>query len=119
MQSSQALQPDYAQISVTLLAEMIALQRAWASGSSINDVPRYALGLDAVSASALDRWSNGLWYISLTLALSGAFLAVLVKQWILVSQSKVCHVALVMRTTLGPYQQRIRNSQGSGSRSAV
>ncbi|KAL1677200.1 hypothetical protein EV122DRAFT_214696, partial [Schizophyllum commune] len=89
VQSSQALQPDYAQISVTLLAEMIALQRAWASGSSINDVPRSALGLDAVSASALDRWSNGLWYISLTLALSGAFLAVLVKQWILAHASNV------------------------------
>ena len=84
VQSSQALQPDYAQISVSLLAEMLARQRAWATGSSIDSVPRSSMALDAVSASALDYWCNGLWYISLSLSMSAALMAVLVKQWILV-----------------------------------
>ncbi|KAL1671473.1 hypothetical protein EV122DRAFT_226519 [Schizophyllum commune] len=89
VQSSQALQPDYAQISVSLLAEMLAMQRAWASGSSIDNVPRSSLALDAVSASALDYWCNGLWYISLSLSMSAALMAVLVKQWILAYNSNV------------------------------
>ncbi|KAL1716419.1 hypothetical protein EV715DRAFT_275014 [Schizophyllum commune] len=89
VQSSQALQPDYAQISVSLLAEMLAMQRAWATGSSIDDVPRSSLALDAVSASALDYWCNGLWYISLSLSMSAALMAVLVKQWILAYNSNV------------------------------
>ena len=86
VQSSQALKPDYAQISVSLLAEMMALQRAWASGSSIDDVPRSSLALDAVTASALDYWCNGLWYTSLALSMSAALMAVLIKQWLLVSE---------------------------------
>ncbi|KAL1689630.1 hypothetical protein GGG16DRAFT_57375, partial [Schizophyllum commune] len=89
VQSSQALQPDYAQISVSLLAEMLAMQRAWATGSSIDAVPRSSLALDAVSASALDYWCNGLWYISLSLSMSAALMAVLVKQWILAYNSNV------------------------------
>ncbi|KAI5900692.1 uncharacterized protein SCHCODRAFT_02482150 [Schizophyllum commune H4-8] len=89
VQSSQALQPDYAQISVSLLAEMLAMQRAWAAGSSVDDVPRSSLALDAVSASALDYWCNGLWYISLSLSMSAALMAVLVKQWILAYNSNV------------------------------
>ncbi|KAL1677194.1 hypothetical protein EV122DRAFT_279317 [Schizophyllum commune] len=89
VQSSQALQPDYAQISVTLLAEMMALQRAWASGSSIDDVPRSSLALDAVTASSLDYWCNGLWYTSLALSMSAALIAVLVKQWLLAYNSNV------------------------------
>ncbi|KAI4521897.1 hypothetical protein K525DRAFT_269411 [Schizophyllum commune Loenen D] len=89
VQSSQALKPDYAQISVSLLAEMMALQRAWASGSSIDDVPRSSLALDAVTASALDYWCNGLWYTSLALSMSAALMAVLIKQWLLAYRSNV------------------------------
>ena len=82
VQSSQALQTDYAQISVTLLSEMIAIQRAWANGSPVSDVPRSHISLNAVSASKLDYWCNGLWYMSLALSLSVALMAVLVKQWL-------------------------------------
>ncbi|KAL1733481.1 hypothetical protein EV714DRAFT_269790 [Schizophyllum commune] len=89
VQSSQALKPDYAQISVSLLAEMMALQRAWASGSSIDDVPRSSFALDAVTASALDYWCNGLWYTSLALSMSAALMAVLIKQWLLAYRSNV------------------------------
>ncbi|KAL1666335.1 hypothetical protein GGF50DRAFT_113314 [Schizophyllum commune] len=80
VQSSQALQTDYAQISATLLSEMIAIQRAWANGSPVGDVPRSHISLDAISASKLDYWCNGLWYMSLALSLSVALMAVLAYQ---------------------------------------
>ncbi|KAL1748726.1 hypothetical protein HDZ31DRAFT_29045, partial [Schizophyllum fasciatum] len=82
VQSSQALQPNYGQISVALMIEMVALQRAWASGLPDGDVPRSKLPLDAAAATPLDYWCNGLWFASLTLSLSAALMAVLVKQWL-------------------------------------
>ncbi|KAI4522682.1 hypothetical protein K525DRAFT_246570 [Schizophyllum commune Loenen D] len=80
VQSSQALQTDYAQISAILLSEMIAIQRAWANGSPVSDVPRSHISLKAVSASKLDYWCNGLWYMSLALSLSVALMAALAYQ---------------------------------------
>ncbi|KAL1716421.1 hypothetical protein EV715DRAFT_293200 [Schizophyllum commune] len=92
VQSSQALQTDYAQISVTLLSEMIAIQRAWASGSSVSDVSHSHISLNAVSASKLDY------------CLSVALMAVLVKQWLQAYQSHVSgtpkHQALIRQFRL-------------------
>ncbi|KAI5900691.1 uncharacterized protein SCHCODRAFT_02683520 [Schizophyllum commune H4-8] len=104
VQSSQALQTDYAQISVTLLSEMIAIQRAWAEGSPVKDVARSHISLSAVSASKLDYWCNGLWYMSLSLSLSVALMTVLVKQWLQVYQGHVSgtpkHQALIRQFRL-------------------
>ena len=42
VQSSLALQPDYAYISASLMIELVAVQRAWARGSAVDDVPPWA-----------------------------------------------------------------------------
>ncbi|KAL1741660.1 hypothetical protein HDZ31DRAFT_66718 [Schizophyllum fasciatum] len=81
-QSSTALQPDYAQLSAALMIELIAIQRAWATGASIEDVAPSPLTLDTVTATALDYWCNACWFVSLALSLSAALVAVLAKQWI-------------------------------------
>ncbi|KAL1741653.1 hypothetical protein HDZ31DRAFT_44958, partial [Schizophyllum fasciatum] len=104
VQSSTALQPNYAQISVSLLAELIAVQRAWANGSPVVGVLNSALSLESVTASSLDRWCNALWYISLTISLSVALMAVLVKQWLQAYSSNVTgtskHQSLVRQSRL-------------------
>ena len=69
VQSSQALQPDNAEISANLLFEMIAIQRAVASGSSVGDIAASELRPGTVTASSLDYWVNRLWYLSLLLGL--------------------------------------------------
>lgn len=85
VQTSTALQADYAQISVSIMLELVAIQRAWASGSPVDGVPKSVLSIDSVTASSLDYWCNGFWFVSLALSLSTALMAVLVKQWIQVS----------------------------------
>ena len=90
VQSSQALQPDYAAISVSLLAEIVSLQRALDSGTPSGSVPRSSLALDAITATALDYWCNAFWFISLALSLSAALMSVLIKQWLQVT-SYACH----------------------------
>ena len=89
VQSSLALQPDYAYISASLMIELIAVQRAWARGSAVDDVPPSGVTLESVTATSLDYWCNGLWYTSLALSLSVALLAVLVKEWIQVRWDEV------------------------------
>ncbi|KAK0470813.1 hypothetical protein IW261DRAFT_1672266 [Armillaria novae-zelandiae] len=61
-QTSQSLQADYAQVSASLLFEMVLIQRAVANGSSVDNVP----------VSSLNPSSN----------LATALVAVLVKQWL-------------------------------------
>ncbi|KAL1695847.1 hypothetical protein GGG16DRAFT_44527 [Schizophyllum commune] len=89
VQSSQALQPDYAAISVSLLAEIVSLQRALDSGTPSGSVPRSSLALDAITATALDYWCNAFWFISLALSLSAALMSVLIKQWLQAYSSNV------------------------------
>ncbi|KAL1749719.1 hypothetical protein FB107DRAFT_280392 [Schizophyllum commune] len=89
VQSSQALQPDHAQIGASLLVEMIAVQRAIANGSPVDDVPSSKLELDTVTASALDYWTNRFWYLSLILGLLAAFLAFIVRGWLYAFDSDV------------------------------
>ncbi|KAL1746753.1 hypothetical protein HDZ31DRAFT_33533 [Schizophyllum fasciatum] len=99
-----ALQPDYAQITVSLLAELVALQRALAIGKPSDDVPRSILALDAVTASTLDHWCNALWFISLALSLSAALMSVLIKQWLQAYNSNISgtprHQALIRQFRL-------------------
>ncbi|TFK97991.1 hypothetical protein BDV98DRAFT_513153, partial [Pterulicium gracile] len=81
--SIQALQPDYAQATVAILLELVALQRAIASGNTAVDVPTSSFTLDSpTSSSALDRWVNGLWFTSLAISLCTALIATIIKQWI-------------------------------------
>src|SRR4051794_36432495 len=66
-----------------LLAESNAIQRALATGISLNDVPVSSMspGMDFIPQTA-DRWINGLWFSSLGFSLATALFAVLVKQWL-------------------------------------
>ncbi|TFK97898.1 hypothetical protein BDV98DRAFT_513014, partial [Pterulicium gracile] len=82
-QTSNALQPDYGHITAALLNELIEIQRAVASRSSLDDVLRSTPNLTSRSTTTSpDRWINSMWFVSLAFSLSTALLAVLVKQWI-------------------------------------
>ncbi|KAK0455697.1 uncharacterized protein EV420DRAFT_1692404, partial [Desarmillaria tabescens] len=80
VQTSENLQPDYTQLTTTLLAELIAVQRASANGSSPDSVPSSVT--NTFVPDNLDVWINTLWYISLLLSLTTALIAVLAKQWL-------------------------------------
>ncbi|KAG6907344.1 hypothetical protein DXG01_009266 [Tephrocybe rancida] len=80
-QTSQALQPDNAQITVSLLLENNLLLRAAGNITTMNTVPR-GLSPEAVTHTTIDTWVNGLFFSSLALSLSSALLTVLAKQWI-------------------------------------
>ncbi|KAJ3761201.1 hypothetical protein EV360DRAFT_93167 [Lentinula raphanica] len=83
VQTSQNLQLNSADVTASLLSELVAVQRAAASGGNISAVPPSILvfGSD-FHPNAVDVWINGLWLISLALALVIALTAVLVKQWL-------------------------------------
>ncbi|KAL1731876.1 hypothetical protein EV714DRAFT_171163, partial [Schizophyllum commune] len=80
-QSSQALNPDYAQITASLVYELVRLQRAAASGDTGN-VPTSLPSLEDRTYKTSDLWVNGLWLASLIFSLLTALIAVLAKQWI-------------------------------------
>ncbi|KIY64603.1 hypothetical protein CYLTODRAFT_89562 [Cylindrobasidium torrendii FP15055 ss-10] len=78
-QTSQSLSPDNSAVTVSLLVELVAVQRAAITGSSLSDIAA------ADVAPAIDRtsiWVNALWFTSLALSLASALLAVLSKQWL-------------------------------------
>jgi hypothetical protein len=78
-QTSQALSTDNTAVSNSILLELVALQRALANGTSLESIP----SADTSFTAALsDVWVNGLWFMSLTLSLATALLAVLAKQWL-------------------------------------
>ncbi|KAK0433022.1 hypothetical protein EV421DRAFT_1449474 [Armillaria borealis] len=82
-QTYQSLQVDYVQMSASLLFELVAVQRALASGSSVESVPLSPFNPDTTFIPAInDVWVNGLWFTSLALSLTTALAAVLVKQWL-------------------------------------
>ncbi|KAG6901207.1 hypothetical protein C0995_015400 [Termitomyces sp. Mi166 len=81
-QTSQALQPDNAQIMVSLLVENNQLLRVAGNRTSISAVPGASLGLGSRTYTSIDIWVNGLFFTSLALSLSTALLTVLAKQWI-------------------------------------
>ncbi|KAI5892248.1 uncharacterized protein SCHCODRAFT_02625663 [Schizophyllum commune H4-8] len=81
-QSSQALNPDYAQMTTSLLYELTRVQRAMATGAPINDIPEFQGAFTSKTYAMTDVWVNGLWLVSLTLSLLTALISVLAKQWI-------------------------------------
>ncbi|KAL1663865.1 hypothetical protein GGF50DRAFT_26392, partial [Schizophyllum commune] len=85
-QSSQALTPDYAQITASLMYKLVLLQRAAASGNT-GQVPESLLSLDSRTHQTSDIWVNKLWLISLMFSLLTALVSVLAKQWIQASCS--------------------------------
>ncbi|KAK0227457.1 hypothetical protein EDD85DRAFT_776810, partial [Armillaria nabsnona] len=77
VQTSQNMQPDYNQASAFLLLEIL---KATASNGSQISIP--SSPTDFFSLSRSDEWLNSLWFVSLTLSLITALVAVLVKQWL-------------------------------------
>ncbi|KAK0216157.1 hypothetical protein IW262DRAFT_1277049, partial [Armillaria fumosa] len=83
VQTSQNLQPDYGEVSASLLFELVSIQRAMANGTSLDLIPRSGLTpYMSFHPKALDSWVNGLWFASLSISLSTALVAALAKQWI-------------------------------------
>ncbi|KAJ3771365.1 hypothetical protein FB446DRAFT_740871 [Lentinula raphanica] len=78
-QTSQALSINYASLSASYLGEISIILRASGNSSSISQIP---LTDTTFSPNAGDIWVNGLWFTSLTIALSVALFAVLAKQWL-------------------------------------
>ncbi|KAI5830384.1 hypothetical protein K523DRAFT_372222 [Schizophyllum commune Tattone D] len=76
-QSSQALNPlaDYAQMTTSLLYELTRLQRAMATGASIEDIPDFQASSTPNTYALTDVWVNGLWLVSLTLSLLTALIS--------------------------------------------
>ncbi|KAK0216340.1 hypothetical protein IW262DRAFT_212213 [Armillaria fumosa] len=79
IQTSQDLQPDYTEVSASLLMELVGRQRA--SNLSSNPSSPFYPSI-SFSPSSADVWLNSLWFVSLTLSLITALVAVLVKQWL-------------------------------------
>ncbi|KAL0950788.1 hypothetical protein HGRIS_007554 [Hohenbuehelia grisea] len=78
-QTSQSLSTDHSAVATSLLKELVLIERATANGESVAGIPTS----DTTSGpSRGDIWVNGLWLVSLTLSLSTALLAVLVRQWL-------------------------------------
>ncbi len=71
------MQPDYNQASAFLLFEML---KATMSNDSQISIPPSPTAFFSPSRS--DEWINSLWFVSLTLSLTTALVAVLVKQWL-------------------------------------
>ena len=98
-QTYQALLQDPQEAALSLLTELVALQRVIANGSSVNDVPSSESSTSPFSPSSSDIWINSLWFVSLTLSLLTAFLGVLAKQWLYqymaVTSGDACSRALV------------------------
>ncbi|TFY80559.1 hypothetical protein EWM64_g3454 [Hericium alpestre] len=101
VQTAQALQPDYGQITASLLTELVSLQRTAALGQSVDAVPRSVLNATSTfSAAGTDRWVNALWFTSLSFSLATALISVLVKQWL---QHYVSAVSGVAKALLAGY----------------
>ncbi|KAK0503503.1 hypothetical protein EDD18DRAFT_634569 [Armillaria luteobubalina] len=82
-QTSQSLQADYTEMSANLLFEMINIQRAIASGASLDTIAPSPLNPNITFISSTTSvWVNGLWFTSLALSLTTALVSVLVKQWL-------------------------------------
>ncbi|PBK88653.1 hypothetical protein ARMGADRAFT_937324, partial [Armillaria gallica] len=77
VQTSQNMQPDYNEASMLLLFEIL---KATALNSSCISIP--SSPTDFFSPSCSNEWLNSLWFMSLTLSLIMALVAVLVKQWL-------------------------------------
>ncbi|KAK0189514.1 hypothetical protein F5146DRAFT_889464, partial [Armillaria mellea] len=83
VQFSQNLQPDYNQISASLLFELVYIQQAISNGTTI-DLPLSSTVNPTANFTPATSiaWVNGLWFTSLSMSLSAALISVLVKQWL-------------------------------------
>ncbi|KAF9032899.1 hypothetical protein BDZ89DRAFT_907719, partial [Hymenopellis radicata] len=78
---SAQLQPDYTQLSSSIIYELLVVQRAIGNGSSVDLSPVSPSPAIPFVPSQSYIWVNGLWYTSLSLSLITALVASLVKQW--------------------------------------
>ncbi len=70
-------------MSVSLLIELVLIQRAIVNGSSADAICSSPLNPSIVFVPATsDVWVNGLWFTSLFHSLTMTLVAVLVKQWL-------------------------------------
>ncbi len=82
VQVSTQLQPDYVQLSSSIMYELLVVQRMIGNGSSV-DINPIVPSPDAPFHPAREIvWVNGLWYTSLSLSLVTALVASLAKQWL-------------------------------------
>ncbi|KAJ3818608.1 hypothetical protein F5880DRAFT_1216760 [Lentinula raphanica] len=79
VQTSQALSVDNASLSASYLEEISTILRASGNITLISQIPSTNTTFSPASG---DIWVNGLWFTSLTVALSVALFAVLAKQWL-------------------------------------
>ncbi|KIY66601.1 hypothetical protein CYLTODRAFT_323821, partial [Cylindrobasidium torrendii FP15055 ss-10] len=83
VETSQALSPDYAEVTASLMVELIAVTRASASGAGVDSVPAALLTpLSDFAPRPVDIAVNAFWFTSLSLSLSTALIAIVAKQWI-------------------------------------
>ena len=81
-QTHQSLLSDPQEALGDLLVELIAVQRAAANGSAVNNVPFSRSMATPFVPSSSDVWINSLLFASLVLSLLTAFIGVLAKQWL-------------------------------------
>ncbi|KAH9830362.1 uncharacterized protein C8Q71DRAFT_727595 [Rhodofomes roseus] len=81
LQSASSLS-DPTKINNYLLAELIAVQRAAANGTSMDSVDPSPYAPGDTTGEPVDVWVNALWILVLMAALMTALLAFLVKQWL-------------------------------------
>jgi len=82
VQTSQNLQPDFSEVTASLLTELVGIQRAVVTQENATIVPLSPLTHDNPNTpSARDVWINAIWIASLGLTLSAALISGLVKQW--------------------------------------
>ncbi|KAF9029697.1 hypothetical protein BDZ89DRAFT_920180, partial [Hymenopellis radicata] len=83
IETAAKLEPDYVQLSSSILYEILVVQRAFVNGSAV-DLDPVVSSPNAVDFSPThgQLWINGLWYTSLSLSLITALVAVLAKQWL-------------------------------------
>ncbi|KAJ3832308.1 hypothetical protein F5878DRAFT_729394 [Lentinula raphanica] len=78
-QTSQALSVDNTSLSVSFDKTITAILQANGNSSIISQIPATDTSFSPATG---DIWVNGLWFTSLTIALSIALFAVLAKQWL-------------------------------------
>jgi hypothetical protein len=82
-QTAQNLQQDYNKVTVSLLTELVSLQRAVVTGGNTSAVTMSSQTVDSTfNPDQRDIYLNGLWFGSLGLTLATALITGLIKQWI-------------------------------------
>ncbi|EJD34342.1 hypothetical protein AURDEDRAFT_109327, partial [Auricularia subglabra TFB-10046 SS5] len=103
VEAYKTLQPDYSQYVATFLySAAVAYNR---SGSALPPLDAIASPRGSFQSTTVERWINGLWFISLAVSLLVALLSILVKQWLdeyrtRVSRSAPDHAYWARRHTL-------------------